>query len=170
MTCDADSSLALTRAISSRSASARLRAFRPTSYCTFQLPSPHRLAYSHLIFDILKMTVSDRECQVQMSNPPYLPTPRHTSYLKTAGLNIVLPSLQFLSMILTNSSHMFKIPYLLYRNIVIDVHLYLGCWPKPYWRVTFCLTMGKISKRQSSILSMLYCYHFPSRETSFQLS
>src|SRR5712691_12916502 len=78
--------------------------------------------------------------------------------------------LQFLSMILTKKLHIFKIPSLLYRNLVIDVHLYLRRWPKHYLYATHCPTTNEISKRQSSNLFMLYCYHFPSRETSFRLS
>jgi len=33
-------------------------------------------------------------------------------------------------MILTNKLHIFKIPSLLYRNLVIDVPIYLRLWPQ----------------------------------------
>jgi len=117
-------------------------------------------------FDILSMPVSGRESPVQ-SLPSHSVT--HQSS-ETAGLKVLLPSLQVLSMTLTKKLRVFKIPSLLYRNLVINVHLYLSLWPKHYLCATLCPTTNEISKRQSSNLFMLYCYHFPSRGTPFQLS
>ena len=73
-------------------------------------------------------------------------------------------------MMLTKTLHVSKIPSLLYRNLIIVMHLYLRCWPQHDLYATLCPTTNKISKLQSSNLFMLYCYHFPSRGTSFQLS
>ena len=136
-----------------------------TSTCTvtFQVSISRS---SHPISDILTMAVSDRESPIQ--SLPFHSVTHQPS--ETVRLRALLPSLQFPSMILTKKSHVFKIPSLLYRNLVIDVYLYLRLWPQRYLCATPCPTTNEISKRQSSNLLMLYCYHFPSRETSFQLS
>ena len=79
---------------------------------------------------------------------------------ETAELKVLLPSLQFLSMILTNGLHIFKIPSPFYRNLVIDVHLNLRLWPKHYLCATLCPAMSEISTPQSFNIHTLYCYPF----------
>lgn len=140
----------------------RLRgALRLTSTYTFQV-SICRSA--HPISDILTMAVADRESPIR--SLPFHSMTHQPS--ETARLRVLLPSLQFPSMVLTKKSHIFKIPSLLYRNLVIDVYLYLRHWPQRYLRATLCPMTNEISKRQSSNLPMRYCYHSPSRETLFQ--
>jgi len=112
---------------------------RIPSIC-LHLPGPHQTVWSHLIFDILSMAVSGRESSVQ-SLPVHSVT--HQSS-KTAGLKL-LPSLQVLSMILIEISHIFKISSLLYRGLVIDVQLYLRLWPWYYLCAILCPMTSEIS-------------------------
>jgi len=140
---------------------ARLMRRSISSDIHLHVPGSHQSVLSHLVFDIWSMAESDRESR----SSPYLSTP-----VMTLGLKVLLPSLQDLSITLTKKSHIFKIPSLLCRNLVIDVHLYLGLWPQNYLYATRCPTTSEISRRQSSNPLMPYCYHLPSRGTSFQLS
>ena len=138
----------------------RTTSFRATSICTFQVPISRSGHPSSLIY---------RAWQNPTVSPsPVLTFPHLSS--ETLGLKVLLPSLQVLSMTSTKKLHIFKIPFLLCPNLVVDVHLYLRLWPQHYLYATRCPTTSEISRRQFFNLLMPYYYHFPSRGTSFQLS
>ena len=118
--------------------------------------NPLPISQSGHLMKFLSMEVSGRESPPIQSLPFHSVT--HQSF-ETARLSS--SPLQFPSMRLANKPHILEIPPF-YCNLVIGVYLYSRLWPQHCLSDTLYPTTSEFSKRQSSTLLMLYCYHCPS--------